>query len=246
MRIRNIIVLILVLLMLFLNVTSVFANEEIQNNTDIIETGDQNINYTSADNLIEVDISNFNGYIKPSTNEYKKGDRIFQDDEFASYYFYNLKENFGYNTHGSCGYVAAAMMLSYYDTLLNDNIIDEGYDKICTLTSLDLEDPHSSPGILRETDSLSPSGVLWGLDSGTYKTVIDNNYRDFFQLYLIKNAEDRFNMYHDTVAVLEECGIIWEINSQFPCASAMLHQKSVIEYYLWELRGLERQAFCNM
>ena len=242
MKTKTIIMLILVLLMLFFNVTSAFANEEIQNNTDVIEIEAQNTNDMFDANLIEVDNSNYNGFIKPASDLFDLGTGIYQDDEFVSYYFYNLRDNFGYNTHGSCGYVAAAMMLSYYDTLLNDNIIDDKYDVMGTLTSLDLEYTHSSPGIVRETDSLSPSGVLRGLDCGTYKTVIDNNYLDYFQLYLIKKAEDQYNMYHDTVAVLEECGIRWETNSQYPCASAMLHQKSVIEYYLWNLRGLEGQV----
>ena len=242
MKTKTIIMLILVLLMLFFNVTSAFANEEIQNNTDVIEIEAQNTNDMFDANLIEVDNSNYNGFIKPASDLFDLGTGIYQDDEFVSYYFYNLRDNFGYNTHGSCGYVAAAMMLSYYDTLLNDNIIDGRYDVMGTLASLDLEYTHSSPGIVRETDSLSPSGVLRGLDCGTYKTVIDNNYLDYFQLYLIKKAEDQYNMYHDTVAVLEECGIRWETNSQYPCASAMLHQKSVIEYYLWNLRGLEGQV----
>ena len=78
--------------------------------------------------------------------------------------------------------------------------------------------------------------VLGGLDDATRgKIIADGNN-------IVNFSQRKFNMYHDTVAVLEECGIIWETNSQSPCASAMLHQRSVIEHYLWEVKGLEGQV----
>ena len=44
-------------------------------------------------------------------------------------YFKNLTENIGYNeTSSSCGYVALGMLLNYYDTSLNDNIVEEKYE----------------------------------------------------------------------------------------------------------------------
>ena len=45
-------------------------------------------------------------------------------------YFKNLHTNFGNNTRGSCGYVAAAMLLSYYDTILSDKIVPRQFDKV--------------------------------------------------------------------------------------------------------------------
>ncbi len=44
-------------------------------------------------------------------------------------YFKNLTTNIGNNeTSSSCGYVALAMLLNYYDTFLNDNIVEEKYE----------------------------------------------------------------------------------------------------------------------
>lgn len=45
-------------------------------------------------------------------------------------YFSNLRQNFGYNQMGSCTYVALGMLLTYYDTFTNDNIVPEAYDVI--------------------------------------------------------------------------------------------------------------------
>ena len=43
-------------------------------------------------------------------------------------YFEGLQENYPLNLLGSCTYVALTMLLTYYDTYLNDNIIPEVYD----------------------------------------------------------------------------------------------------------------------
>jgi hypothetical protein len=47
---------------------------------------------------------------------------------FSAEYFYALKENFGNNTNGSCTCVAIGMLLSFYDSYLNDKFIPEVYD----------------------------------------------------------------------------------------------------------------------
>lgn len=45
-----------------------------------------------------------------------------------AFYFENLKKNMGLNKNGSCTVVSICMLLSYYDTFLNDDIIPEQYD----------------------------------------------------------------------------------------------------------------------
>lgn len=60
-------------------------------------------------------------------------------------YYKNLNTNFGNNTEGSCGYVAAAMLLSYYDTILHDKIVPRQFDKITR--SDDEPNLLESPGI---------------------------------------------------------------------------------------------------
>ena len=61
-------------------------------------------------------------------------------------FFYNLRTNFGYNQYGSCGYVALGMLLSYYDSYLNDELIPENYDQQAIMENMDEYTVVDSPG----------------------------------------------------------------------------------------------------
>lgn len=58
-------------------------------------------------------------------------------------YYENLKENFSENVYGTCTYVSTTMLLSYYDTYINDDIIPERFDKESTASI-------NSPGVINE------------------------------------------------------------------------------------------------
>ena len=65
-------------------------------------------------------------------------------------YFKGLTENFGYNHKGSCSYIAAEMILSYYDSYLCDNIIPEQYDVVSTGNGYDMINRNNSPGTIND------------------------------------------------------------------------------------------------
>lgn len=74
-------------------------------------------------------------YLNTNTNMYK--------------YFSKLTTNIGNNeTNTSCGYVALAMLLNYYDTYKNDNIVEEKYEVDAKFTSDKFAVP--SPGTKNE------------------------------------------------------------------------------------------------
>lgn len=52
---------------------------------------------------------------------------LYQTDNFATYYFYNLNWNLGENIHGSCVYVAFGMLLSFYDTYWSDDFVYDNF-----------------------------------------------------------------------------------------------------------------------
>ncbi len=67
------------------------------------------------------------------SNEQKSSELPASAEVPYSYYLSNLTDNFGSNIkdttlEGSCSYVANEILLSYYDTVKNDNIIAESYD----------------------------------------------------------------------------------------------------------------------
>lgn len=63
-----------------------------------------------------------------------------------SFYFEHLRGLHGNNTDGTCGLVAAQILLSYYDTFQNDNIIAEIYDVTTNFYEAIGRDSVDSPG----------------------------------------------------------------------------------------------------
>ncbi len=87
----------------------------------------------------------------------------FRDSDYSVFssfsmktFFDNLREYSPHNNIGSCGYVSLIQAMSYYDTFVDDKIIDDAYERHC-LTATDWEAAAAiSPGVLR--DSYSASG----------------------------------------------------------------------------------------
>lgn len=71
-------------------------------------------------------------------------------DDFKTSYFDCLTYNFGMNYKGSCGYVAMAELLSYYDTYYNDNIVSNNYDIVSVGNDNNMINRRNSPGVLKD------------------------------------------------------------------------------------------------
>lgn len=96
---------------------------------------------------------------------YNYGSRLYK-------YFSNLTTNLGNNeTNSSCGYVALAMLLNYYDTYSNDNIVEEKYEVDAEFTTNMYDVP--SPGTKHELN-YNPEGN----DVEGYINYLRNNYVD--------------------------------------------------------------------
>ena len=96
------------------------------------------------------------------------GGAVSHYSNFLSSYFSNLVDNIGQNVKGTCGYVAIGMLLSYYDTYLDDNIIPENYDVVSEGQGYNLVDRHISPGIANEN-----------LDEQTYNEMTTEEYMQY-------------------------------------------------------------------
>ena len=106
-----------------------------------------------------------------------------QSNTFKYNYFYNMTANFGNNEAGSCGYVAMAMLLTYFDTCCDDNIVPESYEVKGNLLSLNLASCTSSPGSQRESQCPSQylpyDETIFGFTRTNYhlyKVWLNNNY----------------------------------------------------------------------
>lgn len=152
---------------------------------------------------------------------YDNDDPIFQTNKYLSYYFYNLNENFGNNEVGSCGYVAMAMLLSFYDTFWDDNIIDERFDKIESLDTSNLSNTLVSPGIKKDNpNNVSPSSVY-------YNEMQYLSSNDYFHPFLICYAEDKLNYYE-------------KYGTTYPCQMMGVDFKPLLEEYLYEYKQFKK------
>lgn len=122
-------------------------------------------------------------------------DDLFIDNYYEGVYFSNLKENIGNNSHGSCSYVALAMLISFYDSYWNDLFIPEEYDvepisSFITYPSADFSFPSfyaESPGILFE-----PSNEVNSLSLNEYLLYVSTHSDIYFQSKLISLSQSYF------------------------------------------------------
>ena len=145
-------------------------------------------------------------------------------DTFAAHYFLQLKNSIPDNFEGSCSYVAATMLLSFYDTYWNGNVIDNKYEEkgIVTTTLFSALSPStkttSDSDIISATKTKFPDNTTF-TDANYYEALIDYSETDL-QRKLIK------------IAVEEHIDGVFEYFSLFP------HEvKSLLEYYLFTERG---------
>lgn len=98
MKIQKIIILLIVLSMLLINVTSVFAIEVEKNivqSNDVDQVAVDTNDEASTASIATTDIL---AQSKTHTGMYEGNNLKIQTDKFATYYFSNLKTNFGNNT----------------------------------------------------------------------------------------------------------------------------------------------------
>lgn len=99
-------------------------------------------------------------------------------------YYYNLRDNFGYNEIGSCGYVALGMLLTYYDSYYDDNIVADQYDANAHLENLNEFASSSSPGSNEESLNLNCN------DESYINTIINEYSETSLHAKLIKISNE--------------------------------------------------------
>lgn len=128
-------------------------------------------------------------------------------NEYATNYFYNLTDNFGVNEMGSCGYVALGMLLGYYDTYWDDNIVPETFEQTATLPTNNFSTNVSSPGGKSEKDLLTGiTGNQYYTDaSHYYNNIVLPNYNQYLHLNLIYRGNSLG--YYDSTAGRDAGGL---------------------------------------
>lgn len=165
------------------------------------------------------------GTYNPSTCSYEKTLAVDSEDtdnvdesrrDFKYEYFRGLTDNFGENVFNSCGYVAIGQLLSYYDTYLDDNIIDDKYDIQSFGDGFDMISRHNSPGVLNDPPTISLTKKSPSLSYLNYlKSVRDQS----FQAELICQGNELG--YFNTSYSIDNC-----------CRTNFEQRMELLDYYL--------------
>lgn len=141
-------------------------------------------------------------------------------DNFLEAYYDSLTYNFGVNYKNSCGYIALAMLLSYYDTYLNDSIIPEQYDVNSIGEYTDIISRRNSPGTLRDIIQ-NPNNIndktLSEFTASEYYSKMESmsNFSLHAKLITIGSALGRYNFSNSSAPALTNITDLRHIASSF-------------------------------
>ena len=156
----------------------------------------------------------------------KQGERVL--DTYASLYFYNQRQHFPLNSHGTCSYVAISQLLSFWDSYCDDWFVDEKYEEVATfettsssnqildIPSFDVE----SPGLKGES-----YGQVWRMSTSAYLDFANKHDDEYLQCHLINMA----------------CSLFGDArfeSSNNPYGFSLYEQTSLLNRYLSYERGI--------
>ena len=129
------------------------------------------------------------------TNDFYYGDMVYCDNHF---YFEKIHNFVSDNTQGECPFVAYEMLLSYYDTFLNDNIVDEKYEHHVMEYKDNIEEFIQSPGsgyCNRVAQLENMMEYDDGINGLFYRDIYCSQPNDLlFQKYLINLYDSNYKM----------------------------------------------------
>ncbi|GEM_PF-3650298 len=131
----------------------------------------------------------------------------FEQPGFAAEYFANLTEHFPTNNANNCGYVAAAMLLSYYDTYWNGSIIPNWFNNPMA-SRVHLDDSHySSPGV---NDFYAP---VWTERNPRMDPPEDGDNDSEYARRYYENEREAYHEYLDRMLAYTNDNIVSELYS---------------------------------
>lgn len=165
---------------------------------------------------------------------------------YAAEYFYNLNNNFPLNSHGTCSFVAISMLLSFWDTYMNDDFVPEQYE-ISSFYS-------SESGLDLPLDAQPFGSESPGVVAANHAEVANLSLQDYSQ-HLSQHIDDDFQAYLFNLATTMFGSARFDPADHTACGLNLNEETSLISYYLMYKRGLnssvavtltcENEEYCN-
>ena len=151
-------------------------------------------------------------------------------DNYLTHYYDNLTENFGMNYQSSCGYVALAMLLSFYDACFDGDLVPNGYDVKSYGTDGDLVGRKNSPGVEHDDFDNMGFGSIYTSYPGW------NLYLTFAQL--IKGH----SLHAKLITLGSTLGYVNSASSN-PFSTTLSQRKNVLSNYLERVAALANSDY---
>ena len=157
---------------------------------------------------------------------------ISEYDNFLVSYYDNLTYNFGVNYKNSCGYIAAAMLLSYYDTYWDDTIIPEQYDITAIGYETDFISERNSPGVLRDVIVLPDNP-----DDKTLETLSASDY------YSIMESMSNISLHAKLITIGASFGWYNFDDDSAPALTSTSITTLIIRRFLNQTSGMQNDEY---
>ena len=165
-----------------------------------------------------------------NTTSYNSNITVYHN--YLTSYYDNLTYNFGMNYKGSCGYVGIGMLLSYYDTFLDDSIIPEQYDIVSNGYDGNMILRRNSPGIFRDA-IIDPN-----TDSGIYGYLL--SAADY---YSYVNANSSFSLHSKLIMLGAQYGYYNFSNNDSPASTNFYIRLNIINKYFEDVLGFDSDDY---
>ena len=218
---KKIMVLLIITILAFSNITFVCAGKLKRDNENIeieqYNTNNEGDIFTlSIDPNLNVDMEEHSLII--GDGSLNQVDETFLNT-YAAYYFSQLTSYFGYNYKGTCSYVAMSMLLSFYNIYWDDSIIMDSYEENLLFDiDLDIGDLVMAPGIKNEKNRIE--ALEYEKEVPDDEQLTDDDYNDFILSDYLQYFH--INLLHIGTNILNKSYAApgWDI-------------KEILEYYLY-------------
>lgn len=158
-------------------------------------------------------------------------DGVFLKQYYMTEYFSNLTSHFGYNDYGTCAHVAIEMMLTYYDTYWDDNIVPTNFEQSITF---DYEENNDGEPVI-SLGQTSPGSLTESSQSNVY-----DDWRPYYEDLVVPNSQ---NSLHYFLLTLDEPNSLLGDLFGYPWISSCEDWAYTCRKYLFTERGYSQSDF---
>lgn len=164
------------------------------------------------------------------TTQSNSSSNVFLEQFYSTEYFSNLRNNYGYNDFGTCGHIAIEMVLTYYDTYWDDDIVPDNFE-YCDSFSYELNEENEP--IIKGGQS-SPGSMPESTQKENY-----DSWKDYYEQLVLPKSDESLHYY---LLTLDEPSRLTGV-AGYPWILSDEGWRILTQKYLFEERGYDFSDF---